>query len=52
MKYYSALARKAILSWLVWVSGLSAVCEPKGHWFESQPGLMPGTQARSPGAGV
>ena len=29
-------------AWLVWLSGLCAVCEPKGHWFDSQSGYVPG----------
>ena len=27
-------------------------CEPKGHWFDSQSGHMPGLQARSPVGGT
>ena len=27
-------------------------CEPKGHWFDSQSGHMPGLRARSPAGGV
>ena len=27
-------------------------CEPKGHWFDSQSGHMPGLQARSPIGGM
>ena len=34
--------------WLVWLSGLSAACESKGRWFDSQSGHMPGLWARSP----
>ena len=34
--------------WLVWLSGLSTGCEPKGGRFDSQSGHMPGLQARSP----
>ena len=33
--------------WLVWLSGLSTVCEPKCHQFDSQSGHMLGLQARS-----
>ena len=35
-------------SWLVWLSGLSADCEPRGHWFDSWSGRMPELRARSP----
>ena len=38
--------------WLVWLSGLSAGREPKGHQFDSQSGHMPGLQARSPVGGA
>ena len=38
--------------WLVLLSGLSAGCKPKGHWFNSQSGHMPGLQARSPVGGA
>ena len=38
--------------WLVWQSGLSMACKPKGHQFNSQLGHMPGLQARSPVGGV
>ena len=27
-------------------------CKPKGHWFDSQSGHMPGLQARSPAGGI
>ena len=37
-----------LLSWLVWLSGLSVGCKPKDCWFKSQSGHMPGLQARSP----
>ena len=33
--------------WLVWLSGLSAGCEPRGRRFNSQLGHMPGFWARS-----
>ena len=36
------------LPWLVWLSGLSAACKPKGHWFYSKSGHIPGFQPRSP----
>ena len=57
---YKPLKRSKILKvvkkrqapWLVWLSGLSAGCEPKGHRFESQSGHMPGLQARSPVRGA
>ena len=45
MKNYSNLP------WLVWLSGLSAGCELKGCWFDSQSGHMPGLWARSPVGG-
>ena len=38
--------------WLVWLSGLSAGCEPKGRHFDSQSGHMPGLQARTPVGGA
>ena len=34
--------------WLLWLSGLNKGCEPKGCWFNSQSGHMPGLRARSP----
>ena len=37
-----------VFTWLVWLSGLSADCETKGHRFDSQSGYMPGLRARSP----
>ena len=33
--------------WLMWLSGLSAGCEPKGCWFDSLSGHMLGLWARS-----
>ena len=38
--------------WLVWLTGLSDTCEPKGHWYNSQSGHMPGLWARSPVGGA
>ena len=37
-----------------WCGSVDAVpaCKPKGHWFGSQSGYMPGFQARSPLGGV
>ena len=32
--------------------GWALACKPKGHWFDSQSGHMPGLQARSPVGGT
>ena len=38
--------------WLVWLSGLSPCHEPKGCWFDSLSGHMPGLRVRSPAGGM
>ena len=45
--YVQALA--GVAQWIEWTS---VACEPKGRWFNSQSGHMPGLQARSPVGGV
>ena len=45
-------AFKKVQPWLVWLSGSSVGCEPKGRQFNSQSGHMPGLLARSPVGGV
>ena len=45
-------AFKKVQPWLVWLSGSSAGCEPKGRQFNSQSGHMPGLLARSPVGGT
>ena len=39
---------KAMLPWMLWLSGLSTGLRTKGHWFNSQSGHVPGLRARSP----
>ena len=46
------VSKRFLWPWLVYLSGLSAGCEPKGCQFESQLGYMPGLQARSPVGGM
>ena len=46
-----AYTKNRLKPWLVWLSGLSVGCKPKGRRFDSQSGHMAGLQARSPVGG-
>ena len=45
LKYQEYIALAGLVGWVL-------TCEPKGYWFNSQSGHMPGLWARSPVGGI